>query len=110
MINLTSMAIEEVKRLKSSFELENSNVRIEIKKGGCVEYIYQLNFNSSLQPEDYQFKINSAMTVIIDPQSYPYLKNLTIDYTEDLMGGAFQFKNPDIKNHCSCGLSFALGT
>jgi Fe-S cluster assembly iron-binding protein IscA len=26
------------------------------------------------------------------------------------MGGAFQFKNPDISNHCTCGLSFVLDT
>ncbi len=108
MINLTETAIAEVKRLRSSLELTTSYVRIQITKGGCADYVYELNLDSQPQQEDRQFSHDSDTNIIVDPHSYQYLQNLRIDYTEDLMGGAFQFKNPDITNHCTCGLSFVL--
>lgn len=49
------------------------------------------------------------MVIVANSEIYSRLQNLTIDYLEDLMGGgAFQFKNPNIAHHCSCGLSFDL--
>ena len=110
MINLTQTAIAEIRRLGSNLQLTNGYVRIQIKKGGCSDYVYELNLDSQPQGEDRQFSHDADTTIIVDSHSYQYLQNLTIDYTEDLMGGAFQFKNPDISNHCTCGLSFVLDT
>lgn len=108
MINLTQNAIAEVKRLRSSLELSKDYVRIQIKKGGCADYVYELKLDSQPQEEDHQFSLDSEIKIIVDAYSYQYLQNLTIDYIEDLMGGAFQYKNPNIFNHCTCGLSFSL--
>lgn len=108
MINFSDTAIVELKRLREYLETENSYVRIKIAEGGCADYVYQLTFDNNPQKDDHQFKANDEIQVVIDDETYPYVKNLKIDYTEDLMGGAFQFKNIDIRDHCTCGLSFYL--
>ncbi|BAQ66220.1 iron-sulfur cluster assembly accessory protein [Geminocystis sp. NIES-3709] len=131
MITCTETAIAEIKRLRcqrhsvrsqtvsltsknttedSILDTSNSYIRIKIEKGGCADYVYQLTFDTKSQPEDHQLSPDSDVTIIVDRDSYQYLQNLKIDYTEDLMGGAFQFKNIDIRDHCTCGLSFALPT
>lgn len=108
MINCTQTAIEELKRLKNNSGLDTSYVRIKIKKGGCQDYVYQLSFDQEIEENDQKISPDSDVTIVIDRTSYKYLENLKIDYIEDLMGGAFQFKNPHIKEHCTCGLSFKL--
>lgn len=108
MINCTQTAIEELKRLKNNSDLDTSYVRIKIEKGGCQDYVYQLSFDQEIQENDQKISPDSDVTIVIDRTSYQYLENVKIDYTEDLMGGAFQFKNPQIKEHCTCGLSFKL--
>ncbi|MGB5634448.1 MAG: iron-sulfur cluster assembly accessory protein, partial [Waterburya sp.] len=45
--------------------------------------------------------------LIVDAQSWRYVEHLKLDYSEDLMGGGFRFYNPQIKNTCGCGISFA---
>jgi iron-sulfur cluster assembly protein len=108
MINLTETAIAEIKRLGANLDLSKDYVRIQIKKGGCADYVYELKLESQPQEEDHQLCQDSDIKIIVDSYSYQYLQNLTIDYTEDLMGGAFQYKNPNIFNHCTCGISFSL--
>jgi Fe-S cluster assembly iron-binding protein IscA len=43
----------------------------------------------------------------VDSQSWKYVEHLKLDYSQDLMGGGFRFHNPQIKNICGCGISFA---
>ena len=83
-------------------------MRVQISEGGCLEYYYHLDFASQVGQNDQEFIHDSGITIISDRQNYEQVKNLTIDYLEDMMGGAFQFKNPDLVHHCTCGLSFSL--
>ena len=43
----------------------------------------------------------------VDSQSWKYVEHLKLDYSQDLMGGGFRFYNPQIRNICGCGISFA---
>ncbi|MBD0303495.1 MAG: iron-sulfur cluster assembly accessory protein, partial [Tolypothrix sp. T3-bin4] len=45
--------------------------------------------------------------IVIDTNSYNQINGLTIDYSEDLMGGAFRFQNPQAVATCGCGNSFS---
>jgi len=42
----------------------------------------------------------------VDPKSYIYLANTTLDYHEDLMRRGFVFQNPQASRSCGCGSSF----
>jgi iron-sulfur cluster assembly accessory protein len=108
MINLTSRAIAELERLKKQQESSDKYLQVKVSQGGCLDFVYQLNFADESHEEDIQINHDSGIVIITDEKSHQQLQNLTIDYLEDLMGGAFQFKNPDIPHHCNCGISFSL--
>ena len=108
MINLTSRAIAELERLKKQQDSTDKYVRVKISEGGCLDFFYQLDFAQQANEQDIEIQHDSGFVIIIDQKSHEQVQNLTIDYLEDLMGGAFQFKNPDIDHHCNCGISFSL--
>ena len=108
MINLTSRAIAELQRLKTQQDACDQYVRVKVSEGGCLQFFYQLDFVPEAHEEDVQINHDSGLVIITNEQSHEQVQNLTIDYLEDVMGGAFQFKNPDITNHCNCGISFSL--
>ena len=109
MINLSKAAAREIKRLQSSRSQPNSRFRLGVKTGGCsgLFYTLELENNSNLSDRDRRDEIE-GIDVVVDEQSYPYVRGLKIDYSEDLMGGGFRFENPNSSSHCSCGLSFSV--
>jgi iron-sulfur cluster assembly protein len=107
MIQLSDRAIVEIERLQSQQSDSSPYFRIAVAAHGCAGLAYDLQFAPVSQPEDHQLTI-AQLTVLIDPNSLTQLQGLAIDYTEDLMGGGFQFSNPQAKRTCSCGISFAI--
>jgi iron-sulfur cluster insertion protein len=45
---------------------------------------------------------------VIDEASLGLLTGSEIDYVEDLIGAAFQVKNPNATSSCGCGTSFSV--
>jgi iron-sulfur cluster insertion protein len=41
--------------------------------------------------------------------SLELLQGAEIDFVEDMMGAAFQVKNPNAASSCGCGNSFSVG-
>ena len=37
-----------------------------------------------------------------------YLAGSEVDFVEDVIGSAFQIRNPNAKSECGCGTSFAV--
>ncbi|WP_299493392.1 iron-sulfur cluster assembly accessory protein [Acaryochloris sp. IP29b_bin.137] len=107
MIQLSSSAIGEVKRLQKK-HAANGLLRIGVETTGCKGLAYQMKFDQSPQPEDHIFDCE-AIKIAVDSSSLQYLSGLTLDYTEDLMGGGFRFYNPNAVETCTCGHSFAAG-
>ncbi len=109
MINFTPNAIAEVNRLHSSLDQPQDYFRIKVSNGGCAELVYSLSFDNQADTGDRQFVIpDSNIILIADNHSYRFLENMEIDFIEDLMGGAFQFRNPQAFSQCTCGLSFNI--
>ncbi len=108
MIQLSSTAIGELKRLQKK-HLPNGKLRIEVDASGCKGLAYQMQFARSPQPGDQVFDCEDIQ-VVVDSTSVKYITGLTLDYTEDLMGGGFRFYNPNAVETCSCGHSFAIAS
>ncbi len=113
MIHLSPAAASEIERLKSK---QHSNVlfRLAVKPGGCSGWFYDLSFEPTVNMSDAYsalrlrlFDVNDIQ-VVIDAESIDFVNGLTLDYTEDLMGGGFRFHNPQALTTCSCGNSFAI--
>ena len=46
--------------------------------------------------------------LVCDPKSLLYLFGMHLDYSSALIGGGFQFQNPNAANSCGCGKSFGV--
>jgi iron-sulfur cluster assembly accessory protein len=107
MIHLSQSAAAEVVRLKSRQKSPQVYFRLGIAAIGCSGLSYITKFEEVAQPDD-QIYDCEGIRVAIDPQSLPYVNGLTLDYSEDLMGGSFRFHNPNATQHCGCGTSFSV--
>lgn len=107
MIHLSASAVTEVKRLQSKQCCPNSFFRLSIQAGGCSGLIYHMAFDANLTSGDRAIECN-GISIVLDPQSLVHIENLSIDYSEDLMGGGFRFHNAKAIATCSCGNSFAV--
>lgn len=107
MVHLSQAAIEEVNRMKAKHISRNVRFRLGVQPGGCADYYYTLGLDEALAPDD-RVLTYGELQLVIDIQSWKYLDGLTLDYTEDLMGGGFRFHNPNAAKSCGCGNSFSL--
>ena len=105
MFRLSPTAITEVKRLRAKHN-PNTLFRLQVQSGGCSGLFYDLKFEQEVGPGDYLYDC-SGIPVVVDAQSLNYISELTLDYSEDLMGGGFRFHNPNATALCGCGNSFS---
>ncbi|MGK7945783.1 MAG: HesB/IscA family protein, partial [Microcystaceae cyanobacterium] len=52
MIELSSSAIQEIKRMQQARQQPNSFLRLTVKSGGCEEFYYHFELLSEDTPED----------------------------------------------------------
>jgi iron-sulfur cluster assembly protein len=107
MITLTPLAAQEVKRLIEQEQKPHGALRVGVKGGGCSGLSYAMSIEEG-EPKAYdQLFEQEGVKILIDAKSHLYLDGLTIDYTpRELMGGGFEFINPNAKKSCGCGSSF----
>lgn len=115
MIQLSQAAIAEFKRTQSKHP--GTSFRLGVEAGGCVEFYYTMAWDKADASRDLQGVASTdqiiscqGIQIAIAPQHQPYLNGLTLDYTEDLMGGGFRFHNPNAISCCECGNSFAVSS
>lgn len=106
MIKLTPAAVAEIKRVQSK-QQPNVLFRLAVKPGGCSGLFYDMSSEQALKVDDRIFECNTVQ-VVIDVETLPYINGLTVDYSEDLMGGGFRFDNKRAKTTCGCGNSFSI--
>src|SRR3990167_4298321 len=107
MITLTPSATEEVKRLISQEQKPNLGLRIVVKGGGCSGMSYVLAIDEAT-PKQYDTVFEQdGVKVVIDAKSHLYLDGTTVDFKSAVMGGGFNFSNPQAKKSCGCGTSFS---
>lgn len=114
MLQISFSAAKEIKRIQNNRQQPDSLVKLTVNSGGCSGLFYELRLkninshdeNNSASSVNCLLKIDD-ITLVTNNESQKYLENLTIDYAEDLMGGGFRFNNPQVKNVCGCGISFA---
>jgi iron-sulfur cluster assembly accessory protein len=46
--------------------------------------------------------------VVCDPKSLLYIYGMQLDFSHALIGGGFNFSNPNASQTCGCGSSFAV--
>jgi len=107
MIHLSTTAVNEIKRLRAKQRNPNIPFRLQVQNGGCSGFVYVLKFAEEVNLDDRLYNCGD-ISVVVDHTSLNYISDLTLDYSEDLMGGGFRFQNPNAIASCGCGNSFSI--
>lgn len=106
-IQMTDNALKHVLQLREQ-QGKDLCLRVGVRNGGCSGMSYMMDFEDlgNIQPTDEVYDYD-GFKVICDPKSLLYLYGLVLDYSNALIGGGFQFTNPNADQTCGCGKSFS---
>jgi iron-sulfur cluster assembly protein len=82
-------------------------LRVAVKTSGCSGMAYALEFADAADKDDLHFE-SHGVTLLIDPKSLPYINGTELDFVREGLNEGFKFNNPNVKNECGCGESFAV--
>lgn len=109
MINLSEAAVGEIKRLQFRRHKAEARLRLGVQQGGCADLSYTIEFEEAPKFGDRIYDCGD-ISIVVDEASFNYISELTVDYSEDLMGGGFRFHNPKAIESCGCGNSFRVAS
>jgi len=107
-IQLTEQALKHIVALRDQ-QGQDLYLRVGIRQGGCSGMSYMMDFEdpSKVRDNDEVFDYE-GFKIICDPKSILYLYGLVLDYSNAMIGGGFQFTNPNANQTCGCGKSFGV--
>ena len=105
-ITVTEKAVKQLKTAMKSAGDENQLLRMSVEGGGCSGMTYKMDFDNQEREFDKVFESN-GLKIVCDLKSWLYLKDIEVDYSNDLLNGGFQIKNPNADRTCGCGTSFS---
>lgn len=108
-IILSNNALKHVLKLREQQGNQDLCLRVGVRNGGCSGMSYMMDFEdaSNIREDDEVFDYD-GFKIICDPKSLLYLYGLMLDYSDALIGGGFQFTNPNASQTCGCGKSFGV--
>ncbi len=112
-ILITDTAMNQLVQLSGQQE-EDQVLRVGVRSGGCSGMSYTMDFVPAVEIEkiDEVYEYTSAegvsFKVVCDPKSLLYIYGMQLDFSTDLIGGGFNFINPNASQTCGCGSSFSV--
>ena len=112
-IQITPSAMRQLATLVAQ-QGEGKVLRVGVRSGGCSGMSYTMDFidPSAIREDDerytYQPPGGGTFDVVCDPKSLLYIYGLQLDFSTALIGGGFNFTNPNATQTCGCGSSFAV--
>ena len=112
-ILITNDAVEQISNLLKG-QSDKKALRVGVRSGGCSGMSYTMDFigtneiNSDDKVYDYSLKADQSFQVVCDPKSLLYIYGMQLDFSKELIGGGFNFVNPNASQTCGCGSSFAV--
>jgi iron-sulfur cluster insertion protein len=107
-ITVTSSAAKRIAAVMAAEGQAGAFLRIAVSGGGCSGFQYGFTIDDSRQADDRVFE-KDGVAVVVDETSLELLNGAEIDFVEDMMGAAFQIRNPNAASSCGCGNSFSIG-
>ena len=106
MITLTPAAKTQLLKLLQQKNEPGFFMRVGVKGGGCSGMSYNVELDNKIGEWDKTFGEGEAK-IVTDQKSFVYLDGIEIDFSNELVGGGFQFRNPNATGSCGCGISFS---
>ncbi|NJM97630.1 MAG: iron-sulfur cluster assembly accessory protein [Phormidesmis sp. RL_2_1] len=114
MIQLTPAACQEINRLRHRQQQPDAICRLDLQPSSCAQWSYVLSLTQSVDDDDeiYDFtgEVFAHVRLAVNRDRLENIRNLKIDFSENLTGGAFRFDNPLATESCRCGYAFAIST
>jgi iron-sulfur cluster assembly protein len=106
-ILMSETALEHLKALRIQ-QGKDLCLRVGVRGGGCSGMSYTMDFEdpSNIRSDDEVYDYD-GFKVVCDPKSLLYIYGMQLDYSNALIGGGFQFTNPNANQTCGCGKSFS---
>ena len=112
-ILITEPAMKQLANLMQQ-QGSGSVLRVGVRSGGCSGMSYTMDFidAAEIQGDDERYSYEPAnapsFEVVCDPKSLLYIYGMQLDFSTELIGGGFNFTNPNATQTCGCGSSFAV--
>ena len=112
-ILITEPAMKQLANLMQQ-QGSGSVLRVGVRSGGCSGMSYTMDFidTAEIQGDDERYTYEPAnapsFEVVCDPKSLLYIYGMQLDFSTELIGGGFNFTNPNATQTCGCGSSFAV--
>ena len=87
---------------------ECCGVRLSVKKTGCSGFSYVVDYVTKPVETDLVMPLSEKYAVWVDKSSYPFLKDMNVDYVKQGLNYKFVFNNPNQTGQCGCGESFTI--
>lgn len=112
-IHISQAAVDAIAAQVQKRNVPGTALRVGVKGGGCSGFSYVIEFHDGAPHArdriyDRVATSGTAVRVVVDPKSLIYLNDATFEYENTLMRKGFLWKNPQEKNSCGCGTSFAV--
>ena len=107
LVSLTPAALTQMRHLLATQGKDAAGIKLGVKQRGCSGYAYMLDFANKITPMDEVVEAEEVK-LVVDPMAVMYVLGTEIDWSEDKLGAAFVFKNPNEKARCGCGESFSV--
>ena len=104
-LTVTPAAVSVISNLLQQRNIPEYALRVFVSGGGCSGMQYGMSFVETPEASDTVVEIDTVR-LVIDPTSMVYLKGVTIDFVDSLIGGGFRIDNPNAVSQCGCGSSF----
>ena len=105
-VTLSASAASRILKILAG-EPNGTALRVSVSGGGCSGFQYGFDLDRTRTEDDIVIERDGAV-VLIDSVSLPYMGGSEIDFVDDLIGQAFQIRNPNATASCGCGTSFSI--
>jgi iron-sulfur cluster assembly protein len=81
-------------------------VRLAVEPAGCSGLRYRVDPADSLRDGDTVFDIE-GVRLVVDALSLPHVQGTRLDLVREGLAERLRFDNPNVRQSCGCGHSFA---
>ena len=106
-VSLTAAAARRIGELVAAEGNPDLMLRLAVSGGGCSGFQYGFSFDDTRNEDDRVFE-RDGVRLLVDSTSLDLLGGAEVDFVEDLVGAAFQVRNPNATSSCGCGSSFSI--